>query len=154
MPRIAKIDPLPDTMSGLIRVALKDLKKAERTPRYSIQMDAAFHEPQSNGKVCTICFAGAVMAGTFKASPLQHLKPSDWWNGIENKMEALDRLRDGEVIDAALKLNFSVPKMAKVTAFHQNNDCYIPSYSRSKKKREAFHAAMRKLANGLAKAGL
>lgn len=49
---------LPDKPSELIRIALKDLRKCEKDPRYKVDMDF-WHAP--NGK-CKVCFAGAVMA--------------------------------------------------------------------------------------------
>lgn len=45
-------------VSGLIRLALADLRKCEQSPKYKINMDD-WHVPNSR---CSVCLAGSVMA--------------------------------------------------------------------------------------------
>ena len=53
----------PETLSGLIRLALGDLRKCEQDPRYKVDM-FEWHRPLNAGgqEVCHVCFAGATMA--------------------------------------------------------------------------------------------
>lgn len=154
MAKKMKIDPLPDTMSGLIRVALRDLKKAERTPKYKINMDE-WHRPSDNGKSCSVCYAGSVMAFSLNAGPLASVEPSNWWNGIAQKLEVINYLRCGGVSTAARVLRVSDQKQQAANTFEIDNEplcTAIPEYS--KRTRVAFHAAQKKLADALARVGL
>jgi hypothetical protein len=156
------VDPLPNTLSGLIFVGLKDLEKAERSPRYKVDM-GKWHEPSDTGKFCSVCFAGAVMAGTLGASPLANMEKDAFWDGIEDKLEALDDLRTGFVSDAAGCLYrigvITIGTRERAHEFEfgsdtatQNPLCIIPDYT--PRTRAKFHAAMKKLADALKKANL
>lgn len=157
MPKKNKVDPLPDTLSGLIRVALKDLAKAERTPGYVIDMHD-WHSPTQNGKNCSVCFAGSVMAMSLKASPLSDVSPDDWWNGITGKLEAINSLREGDITSALsyIGLDWGSPQHSAGMEFERDHAdvCCIPDYGKSASQRKKFHDAQKKLATALAKIGL
>lgn len=130
---------LPDKPSELIRLALDDLAKVERSKRYVVNMNG-WHEP--NGR-CAVCLAGAVMAQHFGASPKQNMFPSDYHEETCGKLQALDHFRLGWADDGIdcmdLEPNDSVT----------NRD--IPGYSDD---RPGFKRALRKLAKDLEKEGL
>ena len=52
---------LPHVPSQLLRLALADLRKVERTPGYAIDMSTYHHVSRGT---CTVCLAGSVMVGT------------------------------------------------------------------------------------------
>lgn len=91
---------LPDKPSELIRVALADLAKVEADPRYVVDM-GMWHEPLAppfDGK-CAVCLAGAVMAGTLGISAERSLRPEDFDDDTNRKLDDLDEMRLGWVPD-------------------------------------------------------
>ncbi len=126
---------LPRKMSALIRIALEDLTKVERSKVYEVQM-GNWHLPLADGK-CAVCFAGAVMAKTcnFKKSADVFPRRSSMGDNLD-QFFALDSLRQGEIGLAAselhLGLNIILPE-----------DRSITPYSSDPKQ---FRADMRKLA--------
>jgi hypothetical protein len=90
---------LPDKASDLIEIALEDLEKIEKDPRYRIDMNK-WHEPYQgpDGRpVCLVCFAGGVMASRLG------IKPTEWacTTGPEaGKLDALDCFRNGDIESA------------------------------------------------------
>lgn len=53
---------LPDTLSGLLRLAVKDARAIEKTAGYRLNM-SKWVWPASDG-VCEVCMAGAIMVRT------------------------------------------------------------------------------------------
>jgi ribosomal protein S27AE len=92
---------LPDKLSELLYIALEDLEKIEADPRYKINMDL-WHRP--NGK-CSVCAAGSVMAVRLGAHTDDMLEPSDFEKETENKLYAINYLREGRVADAYYMLH-------------------------------------------------
>jgi hypothetical protein len=100
---------LPDTLSGLLELALNDLRKCESDPRFKINMWRYYMIDTSEDveQVCHVCLAGAVMAGTLgytiadlQSDPLNDpsvkcLLPEN--TPFESKLMALDFLRRGHV---------------------------------------------------------
>ena len=89
---------LPDKLSELIIVALKDIEAVRNTPGMEINM-SDWHTPviKGNGMICQVCFAGAVMSQSLHANPASQLDPDDFDGDISHKLEALDSLRSGEI---------------------------------------------------------
>ncbi len=122
---------LPDVPSQLIRVALADLKKAEKSPKYKIDM-GIWHEPMGGMGRCAVCFAGAVMAGSLGAKPDYHCGPLGFGEETAYKLEALDFLRNGEISPllracgedferrAEIKEEFYNTKLANVPQYENN----------------------------------
>lgn len=101
---------LPEEPSALIRLALADLKKVERDKAHYVVNMNMYHEPddfQYRKRKCTVCFAGAVMAGTLRASPGWSLDPSDFDTDTKKKLIALDYFRSGRVRQGLLLLSDS-----------------------------------------------
>lgn len=87
---------LPEKMSDLIRVALKDMALCEADPCYAIHM-MDWHTPSKG--VCKVCLAGAVMAKTLEVSVEGRFVPSYFKETPDNrhKLYALNDLRIGDV---------------------------------------------------------
>jgi len=102
---------LPNKLSELIRVSLDDEAAAFKSAQYSIEMDD-WHCPgkdyrkdppyrrDSSSEVCEVCLAGAVMAFSLKCDPQLDIHPDAFSNKTEQKLYALDAVRDGCVSDA------------------------------------------------------
>ncbi len=94
---------LPDKPSELIKVALEDLKKVERSKKYEVNM-GDWHEP--NG-VCSVCFAGAVMVKTLDCNYKKSFESHDFKRNIYIKLEALDGFRRGWIRMALADMHIS-----------------------------------------------
>lgn len=89
---------LPDRMSDLIEVALRDVRACAMDPRYVMNM-GAWHDPTGDGR-CEVCAAGAVMAKTLGADPDRPMFP--YQCGEERaKLDAICILAMGTVGHAA-----------------------------------------------------
>lgn len=130
---------LPDKPSDLIRLALSDLARCERSPKYEIDM-GDWHRP--NGK-CLVCLAGSVMAKTLEAPMHKRWWPKDFPDQ-GGKLIALDRFRRGDVDIAFEALGFHYSAADRLTYRS------ICPYSRDPKQ---FRKDMFKLARDLEKAG-
>lgn len=116
MPTKTKANPygcalvkLPEKPSDLIRLALKDLILVERSKIYDVDM-GEWHlsmEDEERGVTCAVCFAGAVMAQTFKtpmtASPSPKDMPYQSYNW--KRLEALDYFRTGCIAGGLLMIS-------------------------------------------------
>lgn len=97
-------DTLPNTLSDLVLLALKDLSLIRREPKkYEIDMDywhgtAAAHSDD----LCAVCFAGAVMAKTINTviTPDTVVRATDLPRELRHKMYALNEIRSGCVEEA------------------------------------------------------
>ena len=85
---------LPNDPSELIRLAIADLEKVERSHRYRVDM-RVWHEPYRG--VCSVCLAGAVMAATLGTTRSQSLIYRDFSDEVRNKLLALDYFRIGSI---------------------------------------------------------
>ena len=94
---------LPNTLHGLLTVALDDLEKVMKDDRYSIYM-GFWHSPitEENNK-CNVCLAGCVMAKTLGACHLIDLHPICFWKA--NKLYAIESIRVGDFVRALFYLS-------------------------------------------------
>lgn len=135
---------LPDRPSDLLTVALADLAAAERNPLYRVSMDT-WHVPQDG--VCSVCMAGAVMAGTLGMNPDRHLSPGDaevLGPDLEAKLQSLDDLRCGDLGEALSNLGMELPEY--LAARH-----HIPEYEDNV---QGFHRELHKLAGLMRSEGI
>ncbi len=130
---------LPKKPSALIRLALDDLRKVERSKKYVVDM-GTYHEPEYDG--CHVCLAGAIMAKTLK-TPLTRTTGTGFYTE-GNKLRALDYLRTGQTYEAFWELSLSCQNFAKF-------DRDICNYTNRNKNE--FHKQMRELARDLEKGG-
>lgn len=114
-PRYAKSkDPIYNLTkpSELIRHALKDLSTVEKQrDTYRIDMDK-WHQPNSH---CTVCFAGSVMAQTFRTDPKKELCPSELHIDVRSRrrLALLNRVREGEVYSFVQRFYYDEPGYGK-----------------------------------------
>lgn len=139
-PHKIKNTALPRKPSKLIRLALADLTRVERSKKYVVDMDH-FHFPNFDPDrvTCSVCFAGAVMAKTLDANPKIFHLPSEYPPKVRDQLAALDQFRQGKVADGLLYLGIAKPQGigSTRTVFPHESD---PA---------EFKADMHKLANHL-----
>jgi len=132
---------LPRKMSKLIRIALRDLEKAEKSRSYIVDM-GTWHLPVDNK--CYVCLAGSAMAFSLNVKKNEFHTPSDLAGNAE-QLSAIDWLREGDVSFAAGDLDLRVTnKMRKMNRS-------VAQYYEDPKQ---FKRDMRKLARDLAAEGL
>lgn len=98
------MNKLPNKLSDLLELAIKDLKSCEADPKFVIDM-LNWCKETSDG-TCGICLAGAVMVrslGIITNSP-NHVKEG-------YKLLALDSLRSGRIHEACSIMNIQYPKI-------------------------------------------
>ena len=89
---------LPDTLSALIRLAVKDMDLVKADPNYELDMNF-WHTPDLTK--CHVCMAGSVIAKTLNCFSEQSLFPSRFADaGIRKKLWSLNSVRLGELMDA------------------------------------------------------
>ena len=103
--------PLPNTLSGMIRVALKDEDRVFKSPKYYVDMDEWHlppeYGPRKNSKVCRVCLAGAVMAGTLGLDHTTYETPNSLLDDdAAGRLGSLDRIRTGDVFEALTEGGF------------------------------------------------
>ena len=90
-------DALPEQLSELIRIALKDEAKAFKSKHYQVDMND-WHTPLFREGVCEVCLAGAVMAYELGIKPNLHATPGTFKDeGLQRKLSALDEIRQGNI---------------------------------------------------------
>lgn len=86
---------LPDRPSGMIRLGLADLERAENDSRYVVDMND-WHRPDEG--VCLVCMAGAVMAFSLGMDPTVDASPSRYGaSTVRAKLCMLNEFREGDV---------------------------------------------------------
>ncbi len=154
VPKFKKYGPLPQQPSKLIRVALKDFAKVERSARFKINMQNWVYK--KNGKPCEVCLAGAVMVGTLKQPVPRKLDKDEEFSLLPDggswniqppetpALMALNCLREGNIRQGFIEMGLDFPE-------HFLSSVKIPDYT--KKNRVKFRAAMNELADALEKEG-
>ncbi len=93
----------PKKLSRLIRLALADLAKVERSKKYVVDMTWSWHSPQPSGK-CAVCLAGSVMAKTLNVPPDRFANPR-YYDFSDEWLDALLMLNDVRQGCLSLDLN-------------------------------------------------
>lgn len=88
----------PKKLSKLIRLALNDLSKVERSSRHRVDMKS-WHHPVYLGKslvpTCYVCFAGSVMSKTLKCDLESYQTPENFSDPWIDAFRILDAVREG-----------------------------------------------------------
>jgi len=112
---------LPDSLSGVMRVALKDEARAFKSPFYKIDM-GGWHDPVWEDSTylsddddleparCDVCLAGAVMAGTLKLDRAKEGTP-DLWPELDCRLQSLDQIREGSISSALLEGEYDLSSL-------------------------------------------
>lgn len=86
---------LPDTLSDLIDLAIKDARGLDRelyTPDYG-----EWHTYSYLDESCSICLAGAVIAGSLRMSPRRNTHPDHFSHATGHCLLALEDVRMGNI---------------------------------------------------------
>lgn len=134
---------LPAKASELLALALAELRRVEQDSRYRIDMKK-WHIPSMDRSVCSVCLAGAVLAG--------HLPPSEIVGDVDGRfdpetavrLQAIDLLRCG-----AVKTAVRVLGQVSVGGNLPRNR-YIPNYDESP---ELFRTCLAELLHELCDGG-
>lgn len=157
--KFQKFGKLPGKPSELIRVALKDLRAAEKAK--NLKIDMGHWVAKKPDGVCTVCMAGAVMMNldgpakfqkrvdnTFinlydETLPAEVSTPSDFQKE-EAALDAINSLRSGHIAEAFDALQLEVPE-------HFVSSVKVINYST--RNREKFKKQMTALAKALENEG-
>lgn len=148
---------LPKKPSALIRLAIDDLKQAEKSDEYRINMndwhDGALTErynpdtcQREVGSPCEVCLAGSVMAFSLNLPPTHRAFPDNWGDEIAGRLEAINGFRIGQVYEALVAMRH--PKADKISK--KVPDREIVDYRNDP---AVFKRQMLRLAQELEKAG-
>ncbi len=92
--KIKKVS-LPYKLSGLIKLAIKDLKLVMKDKRYQLALASEWHYPTLDNK-CLVCLAGAVLAKSCGVKINQEAGPYEpKFSSIESRLLAIDSMRQG-----------------------------------------------------------
>lgn len=139
---------LPKHISDGILLAIEDLKKAEKSKQYSIDM-SLWHRRWHGDSTCSVCFAGSVMAFSLGAEADEETYPWDFSDPTQRKLEALNYARMGS-ISVAVGTWYSRVSKAKLEAADKL-DFDPVDYTEDPAK---FKRQMRSVAKKLAQIGL
>lgn len=136
-------DNLPSKLSELIKLAVKDLNKVEKMPDYAVDMSIWHDQKDFFGDICSVCFAGSVMACELNVDKELYLSPGYFNKSLEWKFNALDYIRKYQIATALayieranggkdVKLNIILEdkiisklcSLRKVSGFYQNLSSY------------------------------
>lgn len=98
---------LPDTLSGLLRLAVHDAQACEADERYELVM-SAWHAATNRG-TCAVCMAGSVMARTLRVPSRNFVTPTDFSARTDARLRAINAMRSGWLDEAYDYLMDTVP---------------------------------------------
>ena len=120
---------LPDKLSELIKLAVSDARKLDKLvyiPEY-----ASWHRPHDG--LCSVCFAGVVMAGTLGCSPKKIKYQYSFSPDTELKLGVLERCRRGDWCGAVEELGLPIEDrlhhLFNSREFDRNPDSCFVSWS-------------------------
>ena len=136
---------LPEMFSECIRLALKDEQIMHDSPVYHVDMNVYHQIRDDEHSVCSVCFAGAVIAGTLNIRHDKNVEPCDFDAYTEDRLYALDLIRTGEIGEALTQIDIPEemhpkPDTKKVRSYHINRKGW---------RRDMFSIANKLQAQGL-----
>jgi hypothetical protein len=137
---------LPNKPSAYLTLALQDLTRAERSRKYSINMQSWHSGGDSSRPTCSVCLAGSVMAFSLGAKPKEDKEPYDYNVRTNIILNSIDAFRRGRVQEALQSISITGRPGLIV------GDRAMPSYHDGGGK--AFKKAMKELISDLKLAGL
>jgi len=137
---------LPEKLSDLIDLALSDMKVMEKSKKHVIQMQT-WHEPVHEN-LCSVCFAGGVIANTMGGNHRENLGPSTYNSYEKNRFQAIDSIRCYSVVGAFSWIGFEFITEKFENRILKNMD--EVSYTGNKRQ---FKINMRTMARRLRKEG-
>lgn len=107
-----KVDITKLLPSELLRLAVADVRKCLRSPRYRVDM-TDWHSPAPDG-VCEVCIAGAVMAQELDGKPDEALMPDFFGKIVGRRLSGLNKLREGDVIWGLIDMGVKISRAVLV----------------------------------------
>lgn len=106
---------LPNKLSDLIELAIRDVQKCEAEPaRFRLAM-GNWHMPVEDG-ICEVCLAGAVMAQTLALPDTHYVSFAfDGVRDFQQQLRALNDVRVGDMVIAVERLGIK-PSLAQSVA--------------------------------------
>ena len=108
-----KPDILPNKLTDLLTLALNDLEKCYKDPKFLIDY-GQWYTPRGKDRPCFVCLAGSVMAKTLKIKSDKELTPESLHPELSGKtiakLQAIDCFRKGLVSKAMLTLTTRRPE--------------------------------------------
>ena len=101
---------LPDTLSGMIRLGVKELKWAEDDPHYRVEMHAWHGWKEVDTTQCSVCMAGAIIAHTMGEQWGAETHPEDYGEENSAKLRAVNQARTGWIERALLTMGLDQSK--------------------------------------------
>lgn len=102
---------LPKKPSALLRLAVKDAKRIQRTPGYRLEM-GTWHSPSStligvDGKrLCEVCLAGSVMVCSLGVDESRYVDPHSFDPEVRDKLFTINDMRTGRMMSRILDFGF------------------------------------------------
>jgi len=129
--------------------ALEDLEACEKDPRYHVNM-GIYHLPENDSPgVCSVCFAGSVMAKRLGSDPELPAHTHDFDGKTETMLDAIDGMRCGW-----LASNF-VPHEVAEELYKTKSKWQLRSLGgRESYTRHKWKSAMRRMIKMLERRGL
>ncbi len=114
---------LPNKLSALIRIAVKDLELAEQSPNVEINM-SQWHTVDRYSKKCMVCFAGGVIRGFMEDTDDRYewdLIPTKY----HDRLMSLNEVRHGNIPLALREMGITQydknkVRRRKVVTYHEN----------------------------------
>ncbi len=85
---------LPNKLSALLRLAVKDAQAVAKLKSYRLNMQQ-WHNPAGTSGKCEVCMAGAVMVKELHAPRDKAITPDDYETSVYLKLDAIDDMRIG-----------------------------------------------------------
>ena len=145
---------LPEKPSALIKVALKDLAKIERSRKYKVNMGFWHRTAPGKKAKCEVCLGGSVLAKTLKVPFRQTLQTHEigveYGQDVGQKIIALDRFRRGQLMNGLQEMGLRGLVGDK---YYKKFGTYFPEITAYEYDPKKFKEDMLQLAKNLKKIG-
>lgn len=127
---------LPDKLSDLLELAIKDCMRVSRRKNHALEM-GTWLRITDDGKSCSACMAGAVMLCELKETEQKlreerYVCPGDYSDDVERKLLAINYLRSGDLQMAVFSINKGrVGDRLQIEVRSKVNDNWLESYERA-----------------------
>lgn len=128
-----------DKLWKLWRIALTDLRLAERDKNCRIDMKVWFERSSPRAKHCVVCAAGSVLRRRGDVVGVTSFHPNHDFK-FGDKLKAINNLRDGFVGYALEEVDFPVPESFDMSQYN-----YIPIAEYGENKKQFWKDARRLL---------
>jgi hypothetical protein len=141
---------LPKTPSRLIRLAIADFRRVLKLKKTYVVDMSVWHKPNNH---CSVCLAGAVIAGTLGAKPDENLGPFDYSDATAEALAALDEFRAGYISDGLSRLDKADLSKTKTDIVENLEDTISNEIQQSMDNKDwrSFNRHMLRLADELEK---